>query len=59
VFFVLQNIYLPSSNIQQRNDTPKKHTKTFSKNFVENPLLETFEVGKLHLSSGIWWQVIL
>ena len=24
----------------------------FSKNFVENPLLETFEVGKLHLSSG-------
>ena len=26
--------------------------KLFSKNFVENPLLETFEVGKLHLSSG-------
>lgn len=24
----------------------------FSKNFVENPLLESFEVGKLYLSSG-------
>jgi hypothetical protein len=36
----------------------KNIQKLFSKNFVENPLLETFEVGKLHLSSGIW-QVIL
>lgn len=26
--------------------------KLFSKNFVENPLLETFEVGKLHTESG-------
>ena len=26
--------------------------KLFSKNFVENPLLETFEVGKLHVESG-------
>ena len=26
--------------------------KLFSKNFVENPLLETFEAGKLHLESG-------
>lgn len=26
--------------------------KLFSKNFVENPLLESFEVGKLYLSSG-------
>lgn len=27
-------------------------SKLFSKNFVENPLIETFEAGKLHLSSG-------
>lgn len=27
-------------------------TKLFSKSFVENPLLESFEAGKLHLSSG-------
>lgn len=26
--------------------------KLFSKNFVENPLLETYEVGKIHISSG-------
>ncbi|WP_294238834.1 MULTISPECIES: DUF4241 domain-containing protein [Chryseobacterium] len=26
--------------------------KLFSKNFVENPLLESFEVGKIYLSSG-------
>ncbi|MBL1219789.1 DUF4241 domain-containing protein [Chryseobacterium sp. L7] len=26
--------------------------KLFSRNFVENPLLESFEVGKLYLSSG-------
>lgn len=26
--------------------------KLFSKSFVESPLLETFEAGKLHLSSG-------
>ena len=26
--------------------------KLFSKNFVENPVLETFEAGKIHLSSG-------
>lgn len=26
--------------------------KLFSKSFVENPLLETFEAGKLHVSSG-------
>lgn len=26
--------------------------KLFSKNFVESPLIETFEVGKIHLSTG-------
>lgn len=26
--------------------------KLFSKNFIENPLLESFEVGKIYLSSG-------
>lgn len=26
--------------------------KLFSRNFVENPLLETYEVGEIHLSSG-------
>lgn len=26
--------------------------KLFSKNFVENPLLETYEVGNIHISSG-------
>jgi len=26
--------------------------KLFSKNFVENPLLETYEVGEIHISSG-------
>ena len=26
--------------------------KLFTKNFVENPLLETFEAGTLHLESG-------
>lgn len=26
--------------------------KLFSKNFVENPLIETYEVGKIHISSG-------
>ena len=27
-------------------------SKLFSKDFVENPLLETFEVGKINLQSG-------
>ena len=27
-------------------------SKLFSKNFVENPMLETFEAGKIHLPSG-------
>ncbi len=27
-------------------------SKLFNKNFVESPLIETFEVGKIHLSSG-------
>ena len=26
--------------------------KLFSRDFVENPLLETYEVGKIHISSG-------
>lgn len=30
----------------------KNISKLFSKNFVESPLLESFEVGKIYLSSG-------
>ena len=26
--------------------------KLFSRDFVENPILETYEVGKIHISSG-------
>lgn len=30
----------------------KNIKKLFSRNFVENPLLETYEVGNIHISSG-------
>ncbi len=42
----------------KQNNSTKEMThieniqKLFSKDFVENPLLETYEVGKIHISSG-------
>ena len=35
-----------------RNESYRKHTEAFSKNFVESPLLESFDAGKLVITTG-------
>ncbi len=50
--------YMLETRVFHQQTSIKKMThienikKLFSKNFVENPLLETYEVGKIHISSG-------
>lgn len=52
VLSFMLNTHLPSPNIHQIMTHIDNIKKLFSKNYVENPLLETYEVGKIHISSG-------